>query len=706
MLAACLASLPDAAGSRWAECELIVVDNASTDNSVEMVRARFPHARLIALPENIGFTGGNNAGIAASRGRFVFLLNPDTVAHPGSIEAMLDYIERHLETGIVGPRLLNPDGTLQSSRRRFPTLLTGLIESTPLQPLFAGSRALREFYMLDKSDNETQQVDWLSGAALLCRRETLDQVGAFDPGYFMFSEEIDLCRRVNNAGWNVVYLPDAQVTHYGGQSTSQDVPSRHINFNTGKARYYRLHEGPLFGAIIRRYLLLVACAQLLSEAAKWLLGHKRPLRAARVRLYTQVLRTGLRERRKKRRTETSVLMVTGEYPPDRGGVGDYTCLLHNALEAEGVRTRVLAGSRRLPESTPTSRSNEYTRAKVGAPELRPLRTARITVSSILRALRGTGARIVHIQYQTGAYAMRPLINALPLLLRSSGGYRTVVTFHDLRVPYLFPKAGPVRDWANRLLARTAAATVATNFEDAERLRAWGAKRVRLIPIGANISDNPPGGYNPTEWRQEHGIGEGAVLLAYFGFLNSTKGLDDLLQALAALRDRGDFRLVMVGGGIGASDPTNRATARALDDLAQELGVQSSLIWTGYLEPEEVSAALRAADMAVLPYADGATFRRGSLLAVLEHSLPVITTEPAPRPGKSQDPEPRIVHGENAYLVEPRSAPALARAILNVSSDPELRVKLSAGAQRLAGSFSWQEIARAHKRLYAELASEE
>ena len=183
------------------------MDNASTDRSIAMLREEFPHVRLIVLPKNVGFSAGNNVGIRASRGRYIFLLNPDTVCHPHSIARLCDYMEAHPTTGIAGPRLLNPDGSLQPSRRSFPTFAAALLESTPLQPYFRDSATLRRFYMLDRPDDRVQQVDWLSGAALLCRRETLRQCGLFDTGYFMFSEEVDLCRRVRNAGWKVVYLP-------------------------------------------------------------------------------------------------------------------------------------------------------------------------------------------------------------------------------------------------------------------------------------------------------------------------------------------------------------------------------------------------------------------------------------------------------------------------------------------------------------------
>jgi glycosyltransferase involved in cell wall biosynthesis len=224
--------------------------------------------------------------------------------------------------------------------------------------------------------------------------------------------------------------------------------------------------------------------------------------------------------------------------------------------------------------------------------------------------------------------------------------------------------------------------------------------MELIPIGANVPRKPPAGYDRVKWREGRGLPEDAAVAAYFGFLNSTKGLDDLLRALAALREKGDYRLLMVGGGLGSSDPTNRSTADSLAALARDLGVQDRLVWTGYLPPEEVSAALLAADFAVLPYADGASFRRGSLLAALEHGLPIVTT--SPRAEHYVPGWPALVDGENALLVLPGDAGGLAGAMERVACSPELRARLSAGARELAAFFDWGHIARMHLDLYRSL----
>lgn len=266
------------------------MDNGSADGSAAMVQTEFPGVRLLAETANHGFAHGNNLGIAASRGRLVLLLNPDTVLEPGSLGALAGYLDAHPAVGLVGPRLLNPDGSPQSSRRRFPTWGTGLIESTPLQPWLPRLGLLRRYYVLDRSDDEAQAVDWVAGACMLARRVALAQVRGFDPGYFMYSEELDLCRRLRATGWEIGYEPAARVVHYGGQSSDQNIPARHIRFNQAKLRYFARWHGRGAAAALRLWLCALYAWQGGLEAGKWLLGHRRSLRRERVALYSQVVR--------------------------------------------------------------------------------------------------------------------------------------------------------------------------------------------------------------------------------------------------------------------------------------------------------------------------------------------------------------------------------------------------------------------------------
>jgi len=275
--------------------EIIVVDNASTDSSVEMVRREFPQVHLIASEVNLGYTGGNNQGIAASQGRYILLLNPDTEVVGDALPTMVAYMDAHPDVGALGPQLLNPDGSVQSSRRRFPTLGTALVESTVIQQWWPDNRILRRYYVQDRPDDAISEVDWVTGACILLRRQAVEQVGPLDDAFFMYSEELDWCRRARDAGWKVVYLPTAQVIHHEGKSSEQVMPLRHVRFQRSKIHYFRKHHGRWAGTLLHAFLLLNYAYLLVVESLKWLVGHKRELRAERVRAYSEVLRSGLRQ---------------------------------------------------------------------------------------------------------------------------------------------------------------------------------------------------------------------------------------------------------------------------------------------------------------------------------------------------------------------------------------------------------------------------
>jgi N-acetylglucosaminyl-diphospho-decaprenol L-rhamnosyltransferase len=277
--------------------EVVVVDNASADGSAAAVAAEFPWVRLVVNTENRGFTGGNNQGVALSRGRYVLFLNPDTEVVGDALQAMVSFMDAHPEVGALGPQLRYADGKAQSSRRRFPTFGMALFESTPLAwhwPPAANPWA-RRYHMADvppltpsEGGDEAQPVDWVVGAALLASRAVLDQ------GYFMYSEELDWCRRASGAGWKIVYLPGAQVIHHEGKSSEQVVAARHIRFQTSKIRYFRKFHGAAAAEALRIFLLAAFALEWMLEGAKWLLGSRRSLRRERLSAYGQLLRTGLR----------------------------------------------------------------------------------------------------------------------------------------------------------------------------------------------------------------------------------------------------------------------------------------------------------------------------------------------------------------------------------------------------------------------------
>ncbi len=290
LLRECLRSIEDEKGDL--SLEIIVVDSASNDDSVAMVRSEFPSVHLIACTENVGFPRGNNLGLQEARGDYLLLLNPDTVIVDDALAVLVSYLQANPDVGVVGPQLLNPDGSVQSSRRRFPTAATGFFESTWLEGLAPG--ILRRYYALDLPDAATADVDWLTGACIMVPRSAYEAVGGLDEGYFMYSEELDWCRRIKESGRRVVYYPAAQVIHHVGKSSEQAVTARHINFNQAKLRYFRKYHGRFMAAVLRVFLLAGYAWQIALESVKGLLGSKPILRRQRVRAYIDVLKSGLR----------------------------------------------------------------------------------------------------------------------------------------------------------------------------------------------------------------------------------------------------------------------------------------------------------------------------------------------------------------------------------------------------------------------------
>lgn len=288
LLAACLESIDANRGDLT--LEVIVVDSASTDGSVDMVRARYRWVKLMQHVDNIGFARGNNFALAVARGRYLLLLNPDTEIVGDMLQQMVAYLDANPDVGIVGPHTLNTDGSTQSSRRRFPTLATGFLESTWLQP-FAPQSVLDRYYVNDAADSDTLDVDWVQGHALMTRIHVYQQIGALHYGYRMYFEELDWCRRARAAGWRVVYLGSAQVIHHGGKSTAQAPVSaaKHIYFNQSKIHYFKEYHGFVVSEVLRVFLVLSFAWQIVLEGVKWLLRQKPTLRRERIETYGQVI---------------------------------------------------------------------------------------------------------------------------------------------------------------------------------------------------------------------------------------------------------------------------------------------------------------------------------------------------------------------------------------------------------------------------------
>jgi glycosyltransferase involved in cell wall biosynthesis len=436
-----------------------------------------------------------------------------------------------------------------------------------------------------------------------------------------------------------------------------------------------------------------------------------------------------------------VAMLSAEYPPRPGGIGDYTRRLGQSLVERGQHVFVLTIDDLQFTIVDLHQQDANHKSKIVNPKSNwGWRMGR----DVRAALQQMRPDILHIQYQTGAYGMHPAINFLPWRLRRTQHQpAVVVTAHDLLPPYLFPKAGSLRQWVTRRLLADADAVVVTNQDDYERVRDWGlgigdrgsitpaqpptpnSQLLALIPIGSNIAVAPPAHYDRAAWRARLGIAADQTLLAYFGLISLSKGLDTLLDALARLPAR--FRLVVIGGA--ATAPEDRAYADAIRQQIVRLGLDQRVTITGHCTEADVSAHLLAADIAALPFAHGASFRRGSLLAALAHGLAVVTTGPTtdlwPKgrpPLRAGDRRPTtddressasvhrpssfvfrpLTNGENVLLAPPGDALALVAAIERLARDTGLREQLAAGGRALAAQFGWDAIAAQHEQLYERL----
>jgi hypothetical protein len=252
LLVGCLDSIARTASDL--DTETIVVDNASTDGSRDMVRRQFPPVRLLANDHNRGFAAANNQGMALGRGRYLLLLNSDAFLTPDSLQTAVRFMEEHPDVGVCGVKLLNLDGTFQGSYADFPTLKSEFLIATGL-----GGRLVSPYYPAPRPwpGEKAHEVDWIGGAFMLLRCEVFEQVGGMDEIYWMYSEETDWCYRVKQAGWKIYYLPQVAIAHVRGASTCQRRSEMEAQLYRSKVRFFTKNYGPVSGKKLRILFWLV-----------------------------------------------------------------------------------------------------------------------------------------------------------------------------------------------------------------------------------------------------------------------------------------------------------------------------------------------------------------------------------------------------------------------------------------------------------------
>ncbi len=256
--------------------DVFVIDNASTDGSAAMVRQRFPRVRLIENVENVGFARANNKGIAQAAGRYVLLLNSDTKVISGALVSLIEFGDNHLQAGIVGARLVNPDGSFQAGPNRFPTLVSVVLESWGII-----QRLTRNPYypsLPPERSSVPLKCDWVGGACLLARLEAIEQVGLLDENFFMNSEEVDWCYRMYQHGWEVWYTPEATVIHLGGASAKRSTAAQRLRNYQGKVLFLSKHHGLLAGRLAHFHFRVASFLKALAYGARFVISRNRRYR--------------------------------------------------------------------------------------------------------------------------------------------------------------------------------------------------------------------------------------------------------------------------------------------------------------------------------------------------------------------------------------------------------------------------------------------
>jgi glycosyltransferase involved in cell wall biosynthesis len=366
----------------------------------------------------------------------------------------------------------------------------------------------------------------------------------------------------------------------------------------------------------------------------------------------------------------------------QGGVGAFTQELSQALAAQGHENFIFTDHR-------AAKSNGHIHVTADAHTW-----GWGTLSRIRRWSQAQKLDVVNIQYQAAAYNMAAFVHILPVRLDD---VRVVTTFHDLLVPYLFPKAGPLRYQAVLTLARSSDGVIVTNRGDQERLVSEKSiASLRHIPIGSNIQPTPPPHYNRAVWRAALNFQPDDIVVGYFGFLNASKGIETLLQAVRIARNGNlPVKLLMIGGRTGSSDPSNIVYAREVEEMVEDLGLIDHINWTGFVDGPAVSGHLMAADLIALPYRDGVSLRRGSLMAALAHGCTIITTHP-------EIEIPEFAGDKRLRLIPPDSPTALAIAIEDLADNPELCQQMGRNGRELAMEFTWESIAARTAAYFEEL----
>lgn len=645
--------------------EIIVIDNNSSDGSPDPIRKEFPQVILIENKANVGFAKANNQGIAISKGRYFLLLNPDTEVLLHSIDLIVEFMDKDSRAGVVGPKLLNTNRTIQESHHRFPSPNQEFMENTFLDNLLYPFIKWRR----SKSSlvyNGAFEVDWVTGACLAIRREVVDDVGMFDDNFFLYYEEVDFCYRVKQMGWKVFFLLSAKIIHYGGQSTKRDLSLS--LWEAYKSKYYFLKKCyPVEEVVsIRKNTMLGCRNRLWLWRMAYVLGFRKDEAKERIKAYNNILKI---------KKDTYIAIDTSPIYRSKAGVGSYTKNLIGELP-------------KIEHNTPYLLFNLKEQFGIKNKETR---------NAILRF---AGA-VKHLWWEQFLLPLSlwfrdiDLFHSPAFICPFIKTCRTVITIHDMAY-LLYPDKFVstyrryLKFWVP-LSVRVADKIItdsACSKRDIVRLFGISEKKVEVVYLGKSRDFQPITDKSLIDdFREKYSLRRDFIL--YVGTLEPRKNITGLISAYRLFKDMSphlNYALV-IGGGKGwmYSD---------IFKLIEKLSLVDDVIFLGYVQDKELPTLYNAAKLFVYP-----SLYEGFGLPVLEAmacGIPVITSNTSSLP--------EIV-ADAGIMLDPLDINALAEAMYNVLMDDNLRNSLIEKGLKRAENFSWEKTAAMTMDIYREVLSE-
>jgi len=568
----CLKSLFD--GSNVVSLRVQVHDNASRKDDVDCLKRAFPQISLTKNKQNLGFAKAVNNGLKQGNAPYILILNPDTLVQSGLISTAMGYMADHPEVGVLGPKILDRDGAIQGSARAFPNLLTAIFgRKSVLSRIFPTNPITRENILTDRSDGTTpMEVDWVSGACMLVRREVVNQVGLLDETFFMYWEDADWCRRVWQKGWKVVYFPNVSVTHYVGVSSETNIFRSVFEFHRSIFRLFNKHAKPpysllkpiVFWGIIYRFLFVF-----LSQLVRKFL--REPEREA--------LRKSVPENWKAEDSRIRILRFIARL--NIGGPSIHVHLLTTGLDGKIFHSTLITGKISPSEGNMGYLFESFKEKPIIIEELQREISPLMDLKAFLRIFGLLKRQIPDIVHTHTAKAGTSARLAAIIYNRFSGGNaKTVHTFHGHVFSGYFSQTKSLMFiWIERLLARKTDVIVAisqTQKTDlTHKFHIAPADKIRVIPLGFNLAPFLKSPQKRGRFRKLLGKGKGALLVGIVGRLVPIKNhVLFLNMAMTFMNENSDMdvEFVLVGDG---------ELRKTLEAHAEKMGLVNHVSFCGW-----------------------------------------------------------------------------------------------------------------------------